>query len=65
VAEAVSSRSLNTETQGQFQARPCMMCGVQSSTGTGFCPSTSVSSPVSIVSHGLLIHFSVTDAVCS
>ena len=54
VAEMVSSRPLNAEAQGQPQARPFMMCGVQSGTWTGFSPSTSVSSPVTIISHGLI-----------
>jgi hypothetical protein len=65
MAQTVNRRSLNAEAKGQSQARPCMMCGVQRGTGTGFCPSTSVSSPVTIISHGLLVHFSVTDAMCS
>lgn len=59
MTQKVSSRSFNAEAQGQSQARPCMMCGVQSGTGTGFCPSTSVPAPVSIISRRLLVHFFV------
>ena len=65
MGQMISSRSLNAEAHGQSQAMPCMMYGVQSGTGIGFCPSTWVFSPVGIISHGLLVRFSVTDAVCS
>jgi hypothetical protein len=42
MSQAVSRRLLTTEARVRSRVRPCGICGEQSSTGTGFSPSTSV-----------------------
>jgi hypothetical protein len=48
MAQAVCHRSDTAEAWVRSQIIPCEICGIQSGTGTGFSPSTSVS-PVSII----------------
>jgi hypothetical protein len=42
MAQAVSRRPPTAETRIRSRVSPCEICGVQSGTGTGFSPSTSV-----------------------
>jgi hypothetical protein len=42
MAEAVSRRPLATEAQVRSLVSPCGICGIQSGTGTGYSPRTSV-----------------------
>jgi hypothetical protein len=57
MAKVVSRRSLTAESRVRVRVNPCVICGGQSDTGTGFSPSSSVS-PVSIIppSFSILIY---------
>jgi hypothetical protein len=48
MAQAVSRRPLTAEAWFRARVSPCGICGGQSVTGTGFCPSSSIF-PVNIV----------------
>jgi hypothetical protein len=48
MAQAVSHQPLTAEAQVHARVSLCWICGGQSSTGTGFSPSSSVS-PVNII----------------
>ena len=43
MAQAISRRPPTAEARARSWVSPCRICGVQSGTGTGFSPSTSVS----------------------
>jgi hypothetical protein len=42
MTQVVSRRPLTAEAQVRARVNPCGICGGQSGTGTGFCPSSSV-----------------------
>jgi hypothetical protein len=42
MAQVFSRRPLTAEAQVRARVKPCGICGVQSGTGTGFSPSSSV-----------------------
>jgi hypothetical protein len=44
MAKVVSCWSLTVEARARARINPCVICGGQSGTGTGFSPSSSVSS---------------------
>jgi hypothetical protein len=48
MAQAVSGRPVTAEDLVRVRVSPCGICGVQSDTGTGFSPSSSVF-PVNII----------------
>jgi hypothetical protein len=54
IAQAVSRWLLTVESWVRIQVSPCVICGGQNGTRTGFCPSPLVF-PVSIIP--LLLHF--------
>jgi hypothetical protein len=55
IAQTVSRRLLTAEARIRAPVRPCVICDVQSGTGTGFSPNLSVS-PVNIILPLLHIH---------
>jgi hypothetical protein len=52
MAQVVSRRPLTAEARFRAEVNPCVICGGQSVTGTGFSPSSSVS-PVDIIPSSL------------
>jgi hypothetical protein len=63
VAQAVSRRPLTAEETVRSQVNACEICGGQRGTGTGFSPSTPVSS-VSIIPPMLHTHSSIYHRRC-
>jgi hypothetical protein len=63
IVQAVSGRPVTTEAWLQLQANQYGICGIQSGTGTGFSPSTSVVPSYSVPIFKLLPkEFSLHDA---